>query len=438
MDSPDRSESLPVLVVGSGVAGLTAALDLARIGVPVHMVEREGHLGGQVMHLDKLYPSDHCAFCPVWTEGAACLAHPLVTLHSHTTLESLESKHGKIVAVLATRPPAISPDACVFCGGCKDACDRKGVVGAIRLRPESLAWDPALPPTPFLDKDLCSRCGECASICPTGAIDPHRLDQPAQIVNMPVADVIHATGFMERSSMTVAEYHADGHPDVFTAMDYESWTAEAGPNSGIIRRRSNGAVPRSIAFIQCAGARDQRFLGYCASVCCMHGLKQARWVKRRRPEASVAIFFTDLRAVGKGYESYARAAAEEGILLVRSRPGLVFPLPEADGGSTLAVRYEDITTGKVITAEFDTVVLNGGLTACPLPGASGISPETATRAGESPVSPNEDPERAPKPAFQTCGFCLEPGDVAQSVVQGSRAAALVAARLINRATGGAQ
>ncbi|MEN6437255.1 MAG: 4Fe-4S binding protein [Syntrophobacter sp.] len=438
MDSPDRSESLPVLVVGSGVAGLTAALDLARIGVPVHVVEREGHLGGQVMHLDKLYPSDHCAFCPVWTEGAACLTHPLITLHSHTTLEGLESADGRIVAVLATRPPAVSPDACVFCGACKDACDRKGVPGAIRFRPEALAWDPALPPTPFLDKNLCSRCGQCASACPTGAIDPNRLDLPARVARMPVADVIHAVGFTERSSLTVTEYHADGHPDVFSAMDYEAWTAEAGPNAGTIRRRSNGAIPRSVAFIQCAGARDQRFLGYCSSVCCMHALKQARWVKRRQPAASVAIFFTDLRAVGKGYESYARTAATEAVTLVRSRPALVFSLPEAGGGSTLAVRYEDFTTGKVITAEFDTVVLNGGLTACPLPGVSGAGTGNQSRDVGAPVTSAGGQKQTQDPAHQTCGFCQEPGDVAQSVIQGSRAAALVAARLMNRAAGGVQ
>lgn len=414
MGPPDKSDMEPVLVVGAGVAGITAALDLARLGVPVHLVERDAHLGGQVMRLDKLYPSDHCAFCPVWTDGAACVTHPLIRLHRHSILEDLEVDQGHTVAVLATRIPAVNPDSCVFCGRCRDACETGGVTGAITLRPEGLSRDPASPPAPFVDPDLCSRCGECAKACPTGAMDPGRLDRPAETLRLRVADIIFATGFSEQSPVPLTEYFTENHPDLFTAMDFEEWTAEAGSNAGIVRRRSNGTAPRSVAFIQCAGARDQRFLPYCSSVCCMHALKQARWIKRRLPAASVAIFFTDLRAVGKGYEAYARAAVDEGVQLVRGRPGLVFPLPENGGGSTLAVRYEDTANDRVITAEFDAVVLNGGLGTCPLPG----------KAKQDPGAGN------------TCGFCLEPADVAQSVVQGSRAAALVASRLFTRTGGG--
>ncbi|MFZ2445123.1 MAG: FAD-dependent oxidoreductase, partial [Syntrophobacteraceae bacterium] len=150
MDASDKPDSPPVLVVGAGVAGLTAALDLARLGVPVHLIEREGHLGGQVMRLDKLYPSDHCGFCPVWTEGAACLAHPLVTVHSHTSLDDIETEGDGITAVLSARPPAVDPDACVFCGLCGEACEARGVAGAIDLRPAGLPWDPATPPAPVL------------------------------------------------------------------------------------------------------------------------------------------------------------------------------------------------------------------------------------------------------------------------------------------------
>ncbi len=407
MEASERMNTLPVLVVGAGVAGLTAALDLARIGVSVHLVERDGFLGGQVMRLDKLYPSDHCAFCPVWTDGAACLANPLVTVHPHTTLEDLEADGGRITAVLAARAPAVDPEACVFCGLCREACETRGVPGAIGIRPPGLAWDPASPPLPVLDPVLCSRCGACVSACPAGAVDPAKLDLPAETQRLAVADVIFATGFTERNPSPVAEYVPENHPDIYTALDFEAWTAEAGPNAGTVKRRSNGATPRSIAFIQCAGARDRRFLSYCSSVCCMHGLKQARWIKRRLPDASVAVFYTDLRAVGKGYEGYARAAAEEGVHLVRGRPGIVFTLPGEKGAPGLALRYEDTSADKVFTAEFDMVVLNGGLAACPLPGES----------------------RLPVDGARSCGFCREPADVAQAVVQGARSAALVAARL---------
>jgi len=414
MHAPDSPDSLPVLVVGAGVAGLTAALDLAALGIPVVLVEREGCLGGQAVRLDKLYPSDHCGFCPVWTDAAACLAHPLITLHRHTSLEGLAEEDGRIMAQLAASPPAVDLDACVFCGLCLDACEARGVPGTIKMRLEGMLSAPDTPPVPYLNPVLCSRCGECAGACPTGAIDPLRLDRPPQEVRLPVADVIFATGFTENDTTMVPEYLPDSHPDIFSALDFEAWTSEAGPNAGRIARRSNGKTPRSIGFIQCVGSRDQRFQPYCSSVCCMHALKQARWAKRRLPAASVAIFFTDLRAIGKGYEAYARAAAKEGVLLVRSRPGLVFCLPEEGGGSTPAVHYEDTGSGELITAEFDIVVLNGGLTACPMPGRSGSSTQTGS----------------------ACGFCEEPADVSRSVVQGSRAAALVAMRLASRTGGG--
>lgn len=151
----------------------------------------------------------------------------------------------------------------------------------------------------------------------------------------------------------------------------------------------------------------------------MHALKQARWAKRRFPELSCAIFFTDLRAVGKGYETYARAAAAEGVLLVRSRPGLALAPPAGQSDqpdssqSAVAIRYEDFSSGSIVTAEFDLVVLNGGLAACPLPGQAQIR----TQASDG----------------RACGFCQEPADIAQSVVQGARSAALAAQRLALRA-----
>lgn len=413
MDSSKRSDSLPVLVVGAGVCGLTAALDLARLGIPVHLIEREGHIGGQVMRLDKLYPSDHCAFCPVWTDGAACLAHPLITVHRRTSLDSLDPEPDRIAAVLKVQPPAIDPEACIFCGLCREVCEENGAPGTITMQPVGLPWDPAAPPVPVIDSALCSRCRECSAVCPTGAVRPDWLDLSPTTLRLAVADVIFATGFVEMDHSPLVEYSPGSHPDVFTAIDFEAWTAEAGPNAGLIRRRSNGAQARSVAFIQCVGARDQRFLPYCSAVCCMHALKQARWVKRRLPEASIAVFFTDLRSVGKGYEGYARAAAEEGVLLVRSRPGMVFSLSEQNGGSTVAVRYEDMRSAEVITAEFDLVVLGGGLALCPLPGASVL-----------------DAKRS-----EICGFCREPVDVSQAVVQGSSAAAIIAARLIGRKGG---
>lgn len=402
-DAASRPPAPPVLVAGGGVAGLAAALDLANLGVPALLVEQEGFLGGQVMRLDKLYPTDHCGFCPVWTEAAAALAHPLVTALRHTRLLDLEPPAPggeEPTAVLETRIPAIDPEACVSCGLCREACP----AGAVADKPADRTWDPAAPPCPSIDFSRCDRCGACVAACPTRAVD---LDRPAVRQRLAVADVVFATGFAEPAAPLAPEFGRGSHPDVLTAMEFEALSAEAGPRGGELRRRSDGAAPRSLAFIQCAGARDVRYLPYCAGVCCMHALKQARWARRRSPGLSCAIFFTDLRAVGKGYETYARAAAAEGVQLVRSRPGLVLAPAKDAPGAAVAVRYEDPATCRAVTAEFDLVVLNGGLAACPLPGAQGLGPE---------------PDRR-------CGFCAGPADLAQSVVQGARAAALAARRL---------
>ncbi len=405
----DRALDSPVLVAGGGVAGMAAALDLARLGIPALLVEREAFLGGQVMRLDKLYPTDHCGFCPVWTQARACLDHPLVRVRRHATLEGIdppENPGGPALARITTRIPAVDPQACVFCGLCLSACGQQGAPGAMRDRPRDRTADPASPPCPEIDFTRCTRCGACVAACPTGAID---LDRVPATERIPVAEAVFATGFAESARPLAPEFGLGAHPDVLTALEFEALSAEAGPGGGALARRSTGQPPRSLAFIQCAGSRDQRFLPYCSGVCCMHALKQARWARRRHPDLACAIFFTDLRAVGKGYEAYGRAARDEGVLLVHSRPGLVFAPEGGPPDAAVAVRYEDPDTGRALTAEFDLVVVNGGLEGCPLPGAAPSGPLAAEG--------------------RACGFCQEPGDVAASVVQGSRAAALAALRL---------
>jgi heterodisulfide reductase subunit A2 len=393
-----------VLVVGAGVAGLTAALDLARLGVKVHLVERDAHLGGQTMRLDKLYPTDHCAFCPVWTEAAACRDHPGVTVHPGSLAGNLATDGRRVTAEIVTRPAAIDPDACLFCGLCLAACREKGTGEGVAPARAGLAPDPGAAPAMALDPAKCNNCGACAAACPAGAID---LDRRTAMQNLACDDVIYATGFAERDEPVPPEFGQGSHPDILTAMRFEAVSGESGPNKGELRRPSNGKAPRSLIFIQCAGSRDLRYLSYCSSVCCMHALKQAAWIRRRYPDIPCAVLFTDLRCVGKGYESYARLAGAHGVTLVRGRPGLVLPNPGDGGDDAIIVRYDDTARGKLVTAVTDMVILNGGLAACPL----------------------ARPEGAAEPGTRSCGFCQEPADVSQSVVQGARAAAAAAVRL---------
>ena len=388
----------PVLVVGGGVAGLRAAQNLADLGIPVVLAERDGHLGGQVMRLDKVYPTDHCAFCPVWTPAKRCYEHPLIEVRLHTNVASLEHENGRIVAVLDSRLPAVDPSRCLFCGACLPVCPE----GALRERDPLMTWDPALPPAVRIDTAACTDCGACAAACPVGAIDLHRQNASERIV---VGDVVWATGFEEPGLDDAAyapEFGAHTHKDICTAMEFEAWSCESRTCDPLLTR-AEGKPVRRVAFIQCAGARDVRHLSYCAAVCCMHAMKQARWLKRRQPDLEATVFYTDLRAPGKAQEVYIREGRADGVVCIHSRPGMVLPAPT--GG--IAVRYEDPVSGRTVTDVFDMVVVNGGLKQCALPG--------------------KRDDRA-IPADRVCGFCAEPADIAQSVMQADDLAARVALR----------
>ena len=281
----------PVLVVGGGVAGISAALDLARAGCRVHLVERSGELGGRTLHLDKLYPTDHCGFCPVWSEVRLCQHHPRIAVHLWTRVARIEPDDGFKTAVLSHRPNLIDPQRCIFCGRCVPHCPANAV---------GPSAPHVYPPVYRIDSERCNACGACREACPTGAID---LERPAETLSLRVGGIIWATGFEAADLSAAPELGAGSDPNIMEALAFEAWIAEAGPNQGRVVRH-DGRPARRLAFIQCAGARDRRVGAQCNAVCCMHAFKQARWVRRRNPECRCTIFFTDLRTEGRGYEAY--------------------------------------------------------------------------------------------------------------------------------------
>ncbi|MBN2516466.1 MAG: CoB--CoM heterodisulfide reductase iron-sulfur subunit A family protein [Deltaproteobacteria bacterium] len=395
------------LIVGGGVAGITAALDLAETGRDVQLVDTAAFLGGQVAKLDKIYPTDHCAFCPLWTDIKKVRDHPRITVHTSSTLQNISEKDGQYTIVINKVHPVIDESLCIYCRRCLQECS----AGAVRP-----LWEHASPPSFFIDTSICTNCGDCVDICPTGAID---LNRTAVEIVLTVSDIIWATGFNEVDLTPLPEFGIGTHPDIMTSLEFEEWTAEAGRNEGSIIRKSNGNKPQNIAFIQCAGARDQRMLPYCSAVCCMHALKQAQWVKRREPNVVCCIFYTDLRTVGRDYYEYAiRQLEGMGVHLIRGRPGLIYALPDGDG---IAVTYENTMTQTREIARFDMVVLNGNLRpsqAQTVEGARGPSLDS-----EGFV----DTTRDDLSRFAG-GFTLEPADIAESVIQGSSAAIRVATK----------
>jgi len=389
----------PVLLVGGGAAGITAALDLANAGRAVHLVERGPTLGGQIAKLDKLYPTDHCAFCPLWTEVHLCRRHPLIRVHTLSFLKDITQQDRYLNAIIVEEPHLVDESRCIFCGRCVEKCP----VDAIESMREH-----AYPRSYVIDADACNGCGECMQVCPTGAIDIHRQEQEIVIA---AEQVIWATGFGDADISPLEEYGYGTHPDIMSSLEFEEWIAEAGTNKGAIITRHSGSTPRSIAFIQCAGARDKRMFPYCSAVCCMHALKQAQWVKRRSPAVDCVIFYTDLRTEGRHYyEYYLREVQGSSLTLIRGRPGLIHPLPSGEG---IAVRYEDTLSQTREMRRFDMVVLNGALQpSLTMPGIT----------GHVPALNEEGFLDEGNGLYSACGFCKEPVDVETSVVQASSAA----------------
>lgn len=404
---PHNDKNKQFLVVGGGVAGITAALDLAEIGLEVCLVDSAASLGGQVARLDKIYPSDHCAFCPLWTHIKRIQDHQRITVYTSSIINDLTEENGQYNIVIKKMPPIIDESLCIYCGRCLQKCS----AGAVRP-----VWEHASPPSYFVDKTKCTDCGDCVDICPTGAID---LNRTVVEIFIAVNDIIWATGFNEVNLSTLPEFGIGTHPDIMTSIEFEEWTAEAGHNEGKIIRKSNGNRPRNIAFIQCAGARDQRMLPYCSAVCCMHALKQAQWVKRREPNIDCCIFYTDLRTVGRDYYEYSLKQSEgNGIDLIRGRPGLIYALP---GGEDIAIKYENTVTQTREIARFDMVVLNGNLRPSPAQTVEGARGPSLDSEGFVDTT-SDDLSRF------AGGFTLEPADIAESVIQASSAAMKVAAK----------
>jgi len=392
---------MAVLVVGGGVAGILAALDLARAGQPVTLAERFQHLGGQVARLDKIYPTDHCAFCPLWTDIRNCLDHPRITVLSSATIREMKKEGDRWAVRILREPPVIEERLCIFCGRCEKACGEGAVHPLL---------DQAYAPVYCIDAEKCTRCGRCEPLCPTKAIDLNRKTVEDRVV---VREVLWATGFENGDLKPLPEFGYGTHPDILTALEFEEWTAESGANRGRIVRRSDFRVPSRIAFIQCAGARDSRMYPYCSSVCCMHALKQAEWVKRRIPDIDCTIFYTDLRAVGRDYFKYSmKDVPGDPIRLVRGRPGLVFALP----GGGIAVKYEDTFKQERRIERFDLVILNGNLKPAPAP-ETGMGPSLLDGEGFVDTAVGFG-----------CGFAVEPGDIMDAAVQ----AASASMRMIGR------
>jgi heterodisulfide reductase subunit A len=409
-------------VVGGGIAGLQAALDLADQGFKVAVVEKDASIGGKMIRLSKVFPTLDCASCITTPKMAAAAHHDNISLFTYCDVKNLDRDREGLRAVITRRPRYVDPEKCIGCRQCEYACPvyvpdaEQGGFSATKAI--SIPFSNAIPQVAVLDTQNCMLCGQCAQVCPTAAVD--YFQEPEDLVIRSDA-VVLATGF-ELTPLDNKPQYGSGHiPNVITALQMERLLAPHGPYNRVLRP-SDGMEPDSIAYIQCAGSRDKSMgVSYCSRVCCMYAIKQAMLISGALPLADVTIYYMDIRAFGKGYEQFYQNAKAMGIEFVK---GKVASIGEGGGGG-VTLRYEAQNGDGVARAEHDLVVLSLGM-------VPGWNP-----AGVCPVSAGSDrfirsirPKTAPTVTDMagvfTAGVAAGPKDIVDTIAE-SGAAAMEAA-----------
>jgi quinone-modifying oxidoreductase subunit QmoA len=403
----------PLLVVGAGIAGVTAALEAAEAGRDVLLVEKQAWVGGRVLLNHRYFPKLCPPSCGMEINTRRLERNPRVRVI--TQAEVVSCRRGSAgYEVTLRRAPQYVNERCTACGDCTAACPGRvpdpvnlgmSEVPAVRL-PHAAAW-------PFryvLDREACpDGCRNCVEACRYDAID---LDAQAQEDTLSVGAVVVATGWSPYPLEKLPELGGGRHKDVVANVQFERLASAGGPTGGKILRPSNGEPPRRVAFIQCAGSRDVNHLPYCSAVCCLASLKHALYVREQHPEAEVTIYYIDRRTPGRGEDLLERVAALDGVRLVKGKVGSVEPAPEGD----LVLKLEDVDSGRLVKARADLVVLATGM----VPGGDGLPFDLAR---------DDDGFALGGDGVMVAGVARRPADVAASVrdATGAAARALVAA-----------
>jgi len=349
------------LIIGAGIAGITAALNLANTGYEVYLVDKEGSIGGRMTQLDKTFPTLDCSLCILTPLMAEVAANERIKLLTCSEVGSVEGVAGGFDVAIKVRPRYVDLRKCIGCGVCSRICPVEAPngfdEGLSARKAIYLNFPQAVPRVPVIDPSIClhfkdSSCDLCSGKCPTKAID---FDQKEEEVGARVGVVIVATGF--NLYQDLYEYGLTRSRNVITGMQLERLASPSGPTGGRIIRRSDGSEPKTIAIALCAGSRDENHLQYCCVVGCMAGLKHAWYVKSHDPEARVYVLYNDLRAAGKGYEEFYARLREMGVIFVRGKPDHVDVLKD----ETLGIRIYDQTLNENLEIRADLLVLETGL-----------------------------------------------------------------------------
>lgn len=391
----------PILVIGGGVAGLTAAIEAAEAGCEVVLVEKSAFLGGRVARFNQYFPKLCPPSCGLEINFKRLKNNQRITVFTLAQVVMITGEPGDYEAVISIAPRHVT-DACTLCDACSRACPveipDEFNFGLSKSKAVHLPHVMAFPAKYVIEENACPKaCHACADACSYGAIDLHQMSDEK---TLHVASVVVATGWAPYDAAKLDNLGFGKYANVITNVVLERLASPNGPSGGRVLRPSDGKEPRSVAFVQCAGSRDEKHLPYCSGVCCTASMKHATYIRSLYPDARMSMFYIDVRTPGKLEEFAGKVAAATNLELVKGKVGKIEEDPTTH---ELLVTAEDVLQGSKVTRRYDLVVL-----------ATGIVPQTA----DLPASFEKDEFgfiTNTKPGVYGAGCAKRPAEVSASI-----------------------
>lgn len=420
------------LVIGGGIAGIQAALDIADAGYEVDLVEKRPTIGGRMAQLDKTFPTLDCSACILTPKMVDCAQSDKINIFSYSEVEEVKGFVGNFDVKIRKKARYVDETKCTGCGVCMASCPSKKGLNEFNMnlnnRPAIyIPFAQAIPNVAVIDPNQClklksDKCGLCSKKCGVGAIDYKQKDE---IVERKYGAIVVATGFQPIKLDDFNEYGYADNKDVVTSLELERLMNAAGPTKGILLRPSDGTHPKVITFIQCVGSRDISGCGkpYCSKICCMYTAKHAMLIREKYPDTEVHVFYIDVRTPGKNYDEFYRRAVEQyGVDYIKGMVGKVY-----NENGKLMVQGSDLLDNKQIIIPSDLVVL-----------ATAIEPDPSVRDIATKLTISIDtngflteahaklrPVESPTAGIFLAGVCQGPKDVPETVSQASACASKV-------------
>jgi len=413
--------SREILIIGGGIAGITAALELGYLGFKVHLVERKPSIGGNMAKLTKVFPTLDCAQCILTPRMAEVGRNPNVNLLTYAEVQEVSGRPGNYTVKVFMKPRGVDVEKCRSCGVCAKVCPvsvpDEFNEGLSQRKAAYIEFPQAVPSAYAIDFKACTKCRKCEQLCPAKAIN---IDDTGRIVELNVGAIILATGYELYDAHKLEIYGYGNYKDVITMMDLERLTSATGPTGGYVKR-ADGSDVRKMAIVLCAGSRDKNYIPYCSRICCMYSLKQA-FVLKKMLGIDVTVYYIDIRATGKGYEDLYWRDQEAGVVFVKGKVAEIYRNPN---NGKLVVLAEDTLTGEMREDEYDVVALATPMV--PPSGLKELAEKLKVPLGEDGFITEKHPKLDPVDTLVTgifAGGCaLSPKDVRDTVSDGLGAAA---------------